>query len=278
MWYALVTVLLVFGGVASLVLLALFSNRGVKTLSSPQSPVVQSQPQGDSNWGKWGKRIGWGFFGLVLFDIYRKIFGSLPVEWKDWVPSFSWTTIEIIIVLIGVGFLLWEYEKPKTDEEVKKVAGTPKAAPRNVSSLVKFIITIGLGTLLFFLYEYNIAHVGELATSVKNGCLYIPTIGLLFAGAIMVLAIVLASFNIWWVEIPAWVLFFSALVGGMWNHWFMPHIGDLVVQGWFVLFGAIGGLLVALLGINDDDTRTASVIIFIFTMAAVWFPQFALWA
>lgn len=270
MWYALGTVLFVFGGIALLILLALSSNRGVGTASSS----VQ-QPQRDSGWGKWGKRVGWVFFGLAILDLLRKfVFPHVPIEWREWIPSFSWNTIEILIVLAGIGFLLWKRDQKS---EPGQQADVKSLSPRKTSSLIKFIVVVLLCGLISVVWDYNIVHVNELATSVASGCLYIPVTGLLLAGAIMVLTITLVSFNVWWVEIPVWVLFFTSLVGGMWNHWFMPHVGDIVVPFLYVVFGAVGGLFVALLGISNEDTRTASIIVFIFTVAAVWLPQLMLW-
>lgn len=113
-WYVLGTVIVVFGGVALLISLALSSNRVASTQAQAQPQPAQQQPQGDSDWKKWGERIGWGFFGLILFDVYKKIFGSLPIEWKEWIPSFSWNTFEILALVAGVVVLWGKWEKKPT--------------------------------------------------------------------------------------------------------------------------------------------------------------------
>jgi hypothetical protein len=109
-WYVLGTVVVVFGGVALLIFLALSSNRGISV--QPQPPLAP-QPQGDTDRQKWGKRIGWGVFGFILLDVYRKIFGNLPVELKEWTPSFSWNTFEVLVLIAGVA-VLWSKTRKKS--------------------------------------------------------------------------------------------------------------------------------------------------------------------
>lgn len=109
MWYVLGTVVVVFGGVALLIFLALSSNRGAST-----QPQPTQQHQGDSDWKKWGEYVGWAFFALIVFDLFRKfVFPNVPIEWKEWIPSFSWNTVEIIIATIGV-VVLWDKREKKT--------------------------------------------------------------------------------------------------------------------------------------------------------------------
>lgn len=187
-WYVLGTVIVVFGGVALLIFLAVSSNRGARTQPQPQSQQPTQQPsQVDSGWEYWGKRIGWGVFGLVLFDIYRKIFGSLPVDWKEWMPSFSWNTFEILVLVAGVT-VLWSKRKKKTtgnqcEGGVSNITSPSKKAveEENHASRDTLLAVLFFGGWAFLL------HVGqpyqEVIPMPPEGMLYIPFYGLLLAGS-----------------------------------------------------------------------------------------------
>jgi hypothetical protein len=116
-WYvlALGAAVLVFGGVASLIFLALSSNRRRSTATLPQTTQPQPVSQQESDWEKWGKRFGWVFFVYVVWDLCSKFVSPrIPNEWKEWAPSFSWNTLEIIVVLVGVYFLWGKRNKKPT--------------------------------------------------------------------------------------------------------------------------------------------------------------------
>ncbi len=273
-WYFLGTILVVFGIIAVLIFLALSSvNRGV----SIQPPQPQQLNQSTGSFEKWGKRIGWIIFGLIVLDLLQKfVFPNIPIEWKEWIPGFSWNTVEVVVVIAGI-VILWNQAKKKEDTpcgDAKKCAEKGKVAPKKTFAVIKLLIAAGLGVFAYTMYEYQLAHVGELVTSVESGYLYIPLHGLLFAMAAMILSIILTEFSL--VDLLAWFSFPVFLVLGMWNHWFMPHLDDFVLPSWYILFGGAIAVSLLFLRMEDGYLRTQSTVNCILVVIAVWLPQLVL--
>jgi hypothetical protein len=268
--YILGTVAVVFGGIALLVFLALSSNRGASV--RPQSPQTQ-QPQGDTGWKKWGERIGWGVFGLVLFDVYRKIFGSLPVEWKEWVPGFSWNTFEILALIAGVIALWGKWKEKTTDTQGIKAVSDKNSAPKENHFAEQMAAVVVLMVGLFFWGAIPYEAVPPVPA---EGMLYIPLWGLLKAAMVAGLITLLWSFFCEtrstngavfavFLMLAGLIIFF---LGIKW-YWFAPISSDPLADTSIVLGGATAVVILVQVLTKNIEYTTITILAAI----AIWLPQ-----
>lgn len=294
-WYIFGTVVVVFGGVALLIFLALSSNRGASTQPQPQS---QPQPvsQQESDWEKWGKRFGWVFFVYVVWDLCSKFVSPrVPNEWKEWVPSFSWNTFEILVLVVGVA-VLWTKWKKQTNTTGGGTGTSGGAGGNNPPALKKvppeekhtagkvllFAIFLVVGICMAILPKPH----QDIIPIPPGGQLYIPLYGLVF------MAVWAAFIDLFWLvfdEVDGYALYFVAplflgliMLGcGLRYDIFVPiHIDPNIVFAPFtndILVDtgmALGAAFVVFLGVFFGSDRDETKIIVIFVLMTVWLVQY----
>lgn len=273
-WYILGTVVVVFGGVALLIFLALFSNRGASTQPKSQPQPAQQQPQGDSDWKKWGKRIGWVIFTLVILDLLRKfVFPLVPVEWKDWVPSFSWNTLEIIVALIGIS-ILWSKRKKASVGQGGEGKKTLAVKENYAAEKVVMAMVLLVGFFFFGLIPYEM-----LPPVPPEDMLYVPMWGLVKASGIGLFTALMwsffvetettngAIFAILLTLCGGLIIFFLSIKG----YWFAPLSSDPCVPMYWILGGVAGAIAVVHVFTKNIEYSTITLLVAI----AVWLPQLA---
>ncbi len=185
---------------------------------------------------------------------------------------FWWVVFGLVLFFVFFGrqiLSLWPKKNRNnhgTSEEAEETAGkTPLR--------VWFIAAI-LTVVAFFLYEYQLAHVGDLVkTSPKSGYFYFPVHGLLFAVAAVAITTLLG-------EIPSvgflfTVAFYVFLPIGVYNGWFLPHVGDPIVHTELIAFGAAGIGILVFFRMGPEDWRMQQGLMgyIPFALVAVFAPQ-----
>lgn len=287
MGYLLGIVVVVFGGVGLLVLLTLSLNKEVRA-PSPQATQPQTSSQQESDWKKWGKLFGWIFFSFVVLDLWRKfVFPTVPVEWREWVPSFSWNTFEILAALAGVYFL-WKKvgRKPKeitkTDGGKKSECEKESTAGRDIALMLVFL------ALSLFLAFPGVRPEQNIVPVAPAGMLYVPLYGVILAlswiAFVSLLWSVLDDVDNTALYFPiSWIL----LIFGFWfglshdlfvpihldpNIEFSPIFNDITMGWGAAILGAfLLYCFLALFIIERDETRW----IIIITLFVLWIPQVA---
>lgn len=270
--YILGTVVVVFGGVALLIFLALSSNRGTST--QPPSQPTQPQPQMSSVWEKWGKRIGWVIFTLVILDLLRKfVFPLVPIEWKEWLPGFSWNTIEVAIALVGV-IILWGKRKKASVEQGGEGKKTLVVKENYAAEKVVVAMVLLVGFFFFGLIPY------ETSPPVPpEDMLYVPLWGLVKASGIGLFIALMwsffvetettngAIFAILLTLCGGLIIFFLSIKG----YWFAPLSSDPCVPMYWILGGVAGAIAVVHVFTKNIEYSTITLLVAI----AVWLPQLA---
>jgi hypothetical protein len=257
MAYVLGTIIAVFGLITLMVFLALSSaNRGSVDIQTQTDPSTER---------RWSKYLGWGVFALAAMYLWWKfILSKISVEWGGLVPEFSLDTVAMIIVLVGLG--VWWSKK----EDATTQSGTSTQVSKETSPMIKFIIAAILGILALTMYQYQITHMDEVVKSVPKGYLYLPIHGLLFAGAMMGIAMILTSFS-WIGDLFVMLAYDLLLPVGMFCNWFMPQLSDPIVPLSYLVFGLITVFFLpfTIKKISWEEYQSC----FIFGIIAVFLPQ-----
>jgi hypothetical protein len=260
MTYIIGTIVVVFGIIMLMIFLALHSVSG---------QPVDTQTPTDPPERKWSKYFGLGVFALAAMYLWWKfILSKLSVEWGGWVPEFSLDTVAIIVILVGLG--VWWNKK----EDATTQSGTSTQVPKETSPMIKFIIAGVLGVLAWTMYQYQIEHLDEVVKSVPKGYFYLPIHGLLFAGAMMGIAMISLS---WDIGIFVIIGYYLLLIAGMFNGWFAPHqkVDPLISVSFFVSgLVILASFLFILKNSREKESYEEEYFVFFcITTIAVFLPQ-----
>lgn len=264
---AFITIAVVVGTVALLVILALMANRGQGEKKGAKESATQ----------KWLGWTGWGIFVLAVFDLFRKfVFPNVPIELREWIPGFSWNTLEILIVIIGVVVLWGKREQKKITPCGEKPSAPKNAAPKEnyFAEQVAAMAVLTVGLFFWGAIPYE-----AIPPVPPEGMLYVPLWGLLKVAMVAGLITLLWSFfcdtKTTNGAIFAVILFFGALEGvfflGISRYWFAPLSSDPLMDTSVVLTGVLGIIVLIQICTKNIEYMTITFLACI----AVWLPQLA---
>lgn len=208
---------------------------------------------------------------LILYASYPSSDGSAGLA-----LLYALGIIAGICILVFCWSSFWSAkseDKTEISDVVKKQETKKIGQEDKLSLFARFIVFVASAALAYGLYQYQLANVSELIKNVPIWYFYIPLSGLIMAMAVMVLTVAVSGMR-WWVDLSVFPAFFLFLAIGMWNHWFMPHTGDVSVHFWYVLIGALVMFIaITRISILEWYTQGEFRIFFPCLVIAVFIPQ-----